>query len=65
MDSSLELTRNNGIITNSSGDYVLVSRSDLEREREALIQRIQQIHKILGMEPLQTRRQQLKAPCRN
>lgn len=65
MNNSLELTRNNGIITNSSGDYVLVSRSDLEREREALIQRIQQIHRILGMEPLQTRRQQLKAPCKN
>ena len=65
MNNSFELTQNNGIITNSSGDYVLVSRSDLEREREALIQRIQQIHKILGMEPLQTRRQQPKPPGKN
>ena len=65
MNNGFELTQNSGIITNSSGDYVLVSRSDLEREREALIQRIQQIHRILGMEPLQTRRQQLKAPCKN
>lgn len=58
MNSTFELTQNNGIITSSSGDGVWVSRQDLLNEHQALLSRLQYVRKLLGLEPLPTRKQQ-------
>ena len=58
MNNGLELTQNSGIITNSSGDEIWVSRQDLLSEHQALLSRLQHVRKLLGLEPLPTRKQQ-------
>ena len=65
MNNSLELTRNNGIITNSSGDGVVVSRKELQDERAYLLSRLQQIHRLLDLPPIQTGQQQRRQHCNN
>jgi len=65
VNNGFELTQNSGIITNSSGDGVIVSRKELQDERAYLLSRLQQIHRLLGLPPIQTGQQQRRQHCNN
>ena len=65
MNNGFELTQNSGIITNSSGDGVIVSRKELQDERAYLLSRLQQIRRLLGLPPIQTGQQQRRQHCNN
>lgn len=58
MNNSFELTQNNGIINESVSDGIFVSRQALLDEHAYLVSRLQQLRRLLNLEPLPTGKQQ-------
>jgi hypothetical protein len=53
----LHSVENNATIL-AQADYVMVKRCDLLQEHQALLARVQQLRRILGLKPLPTGKQQ-------
>ena len=56
MNGTAELTSNENLTGELGG--IFVSRRELENERAMLINRLQQLQRLLGLEPIQTGKQQ-------